>query len=108
MIDPAYLLTVIVVMALISFALRALPFVAAQWLNRHPMTQRLGDFLPLAIMTLLLVHSAVGNATSDPAAPWPELVAVALVIALQCWRRNALVSIVLGVCAYVTIRNFTG
>lgn len=106
MIDHAYLIGVIAAMALISFALRALPFVAAQWLNKHPLVHRLGDFLPLAIMTLLLVHSAVGNAATNPAAPWPELVAVALVVGLQWWQRNALLSIVLGVCAYVAMRNF--
>ena len=53
MIDNIYLIAVIAAMALISFALRALPFVAAQWLNKHPLVHRLGDFLPLAIMTLL-------------------------------------------------------
>ena len=83
MIDPYYLLGVIVAMGAVSFALRALPFVAAQWLNKHPLVHRLGEFLPLAIMTLLLVHSAVGNAADDPAAPWPELLAVALVVLLQ-------------------------
>ncbi len=108
MIDPYYLLGVIVAMGAVSFALRALPFVAAQWLNKHPLVHRLGEFLPLAIMTLLLVHSAVGNAADDPAAPWPELLAVALVVLLQWWRRNALLSIVLGVCAYVTMRNIGG
>ncbi len=108
MIDPYYLLAVIVAMGAVSFALRALPFVAAQWLNKHPLVHRLGEFLPLAIMTLLLVHSAVGNAADDPAAPWPELLAVALVVLLQWWRRNALLSIVLGVCAYVTMRNIGG
>jgi branched-subunit amino acid transport protein AzlD len=107
-IDPYYLLGVIVAMGAVSFALRALPFVAAQWLNKHPLVHRLGEFLPLAIMTLLLVHSAVGNAADDPAAPWPELLAVALVVLLQWWRRNALLSIVLGVCAYVTMRNIGG
>ena len=106
MIETRYVIGVIAAMGLVTFALRALPFVAAQWLNKHPIVQRLGQFLPLAIMTLLLVHSAVGNAATDPAAPWPELVAVALVVGLQWWQRNALLSIVLGVCAYVAMRNF--
>ena len=106
MIETRYVIGVIAAMGLVTFALRALPFVGAQWLNKHPLVQRLGQFLPLAIMTLLLVHSAVGNAASDPFAPWPELIAVALVVGLQWWRRNALLSIVLGVCAYVAMRNF--
>ena len=106
MIETRYVIGVIAAMGLVTFALRALPFVGAQWLNKHPLVQRLGQFLPLAIMTLLLVHSAVGNAATNPAAPWPELVAVALVVGLQWWQRNALLSIVLGVWAYVAMRNF--
>ena len=51
-------------------------------------------------------NPVAGNAASDPFAPWPELIAVALVVGLQWWRRNALLSIVLGVCAYVAMRNF--
>ncbi len=62
MIESGYALSVIVVMALVTFALRALPFVAAQWLNKHALVRALGEFLPLAIMTLLLVHSLTGAA----------------------------------------------
>ena len=105
MIDQPYLIGVIAVMALISFALRALPFVAAQWLNKHPLVHRLGDFLPLAIMTLLTVHSAAGSAREHAAGPWPELVAIALVVILQWRTRNALLSILLGTAAYVLMRN---
>ena len=53
MIETRYVIGVIAAMGLVTFALRALPFVAAQWLNKHPIVQRLGQFLPLAIMTLL-------------------------------------------------------
>jgi hypothetical protein len=33
----------------------------------------IGQFLPLAIMTLLLLHSALGTAAASPSGPWPEL-----------------------------------
>lgn len=105
MIENTYVIAVIAAMGLVTFALRALPFLAAQWLKKHPIVQRLGEFLPLAIMTLLLVHSATGAALAHAAGPWPELLAVALVVFLQ-WRiRNALLSIVVGTCVYVLIRN---
>ena len=106
MIDGRYLLLVIVAMGLTTFALRALPFVAAQWLQKHTVVQRLGEFLPLAIMTLLVVHSAVGSALTHDAGPWPELAAVALVVVVQWRSRNALLSIVLGTGLYVLLRNF--
>jgi branched-subunit amino acid transport protein AzlD len=106
MIASGYLIGVIAAMGLITFALRALPFVAAQWLQKHPLVHKLGQFLPLAIMTLLLVHSATGAAREHASGPWPELLAVALVVVLQWRRRNALLSIVVGTGVYVLLRNF--
>jgi branched-subunit amino acid transport protein AzlD len=79
--------------------------VAAQWLQKHPLFQRLGEFLPLAIMTLLLVHSLVGEAAGHTGGPWPEVLSAALVVTLQRYTRNALLSILLGTGLYVLIRN---
>lgn len=106
MTDAPYIVGVIAAMALVTWALRALPFVAAQWLRKNPLVERLGEFLPLAIMTLLLLHSAAGSAQRDRLGPWPELLAVGMVIALQWCSRNALLSILLGTGAYVLMRNF--
>mgnify|MGYP003609566594 CR=1 FL=1 len=105
MIDSPYVLAVIAAMALTTFALRGLPFIAAQWLQRHPIVQRLGQFLPLAIMTLLLVHSAAGAAREHAGGPWFEGIAIALIAVLQWKRRNALLSILVGTGVYVALRN---
>ena len=78
---------------------------AAQWLKKHPIVQRLGQFLPLAIMTLLLLHSGTSAAQEHAAGPWPELLAVALVALLQWRTGNALLSIVVGTGVYVLMRN---
>jgi branched-subunit amino acid transport protein AzlD len=104
-INSLYVVTVIAAMGLVTIALRALPFVAAQWLKKHPVVQGLGQFLPLAIMTLLLVHSATAAALTHTSGPWPELLAVALVVLLQWRSKNALLSIVAGTCVYVLTRN---
>ena len=106
MIETRYVIGVIAAMGLVTFALRALPFVGAQWLNKHPLVQRLGQFLPLAIMTLLLVHTVSGAAREHAGGPWPELLAVALIVLAQWRGRNALLSIVCGTVVYVIIRNF--
>ena len=37
MIESGYIVAAILAMALVTFSLRALPFVAAQWLRKHPM-----------------------------------------------------------------------
>lgn len=103
--NGAYVVSAIVAMGVVTFALRALPFVAARWLQKHSVVRQLGEFLPLAIMTLLVVHSAAGSAQQHTGGPWPELAAVALTVAVQWFRRNALLSIVLGTALYVLLRN---
>lgn len=96
---------VLVAMMAITFALRALPFLVAQWLQKHSFVKRLGDFLPLGIMTLLVLHSGVSAALEDPHGPWPELVAVAVTAVLQ-WRwKHPLLSILCGTALYVAWRN---
>jgi branched-subunit amino acid transport protein AzlD len=104
-IDTSYALGVLGAMAAVTFALRALPFLAARFLQSHPLVQRLGRFLPLAIMTLLLLHTLVGSARENPSGPWAELAAIATVVALQWWRRHALLSILAGTALYVLLRN---
>ena len=105
MIDSIYVVSVIVAMGLVTFALRATPFLGAQWLERSPLAKRLGEFLPLAIMALLTVHSMVGNALDDVRGPWPELLAITIVTVLQWRKRNALLSILVGTALYVLLRN---
>lgn len=103
--DWAYVLVVIATMGAVTFGLRAMPFLAGKWLQRHAIVLRLGRFLPLAIMVLLTVHTLVGNAQSDALGPWPELSAGLTVVGMQLWRKQALLSIVLGVLVYMVMRN---
>jgi len=107
MIDSLYVVSAIIAMGLVTFALRATPFLGAQWLERNPLAKRLGEFLPLAIMTLLTVHSMMGDALDDARGPWPELLAIAIVVVLQWRKRNALLSILVGTAIYVLLRNLS-
>jgi len=105
MIDSTYALLAMLAMAAVTFGLRALPFLAARWLQHHPLVQRLGRFLPLAIMTLLLIHTLVGSARDNPHGPWAELAAAVIAMALQWVKRQPLLSILVGTALYVVLRN---
>ncbi|MDO9145646.1 branched-chain amino acid transporter permease [Rhodoferax sp.] len=105
MIDIPYAIGAIVAMAVVTFGLRALPFLAARFLQNSPLVQRLGRFLPLAIMTLLLLHTLVGHARDNLAGPWAEAMSVAVVVALQWWKKHPLLSILAGTALYVLLRN---
>jgi branched-subunit amino acid transport protein AzlD len=61
--------------------------------------------LPLAIMTLLLLHTLVGHARQNPSGPWAEGLAVVTVLALQWWKKHPLLSILAGTALYVLLRN---
>lgn len=105
MIDSGYAVEVILVMAAVTVALRALPFLGAPWLKRYPVITRLGRFLPAAIMTLLLLDTLRGAMAHNPAGPWQELVAIAAAIVLQGRTRQPLLSILVATALYVVFRN---
>jgi len=105
MMECRYILGVVAAMGVVTFGLRALPFVAGRWLAKHPLVHKLGAFLPLTIMTLLLLNTVVGAATEHSGGPWMEISAVAVVAVLQWFIRNALLSILLGTCLYAVLRN---
>lgn len=105
MIDSVYALAAIGIMAAITFGLRALPFLAARWLQQSTRVRALGGFLPLAVMILLMLHTALEQARGRPEAPWPELAGIGLTLGLQ-WRwRQPLLSILAGTALYVAWRQ---
>lgn len=105
MIDSTYALAAIVGMAAVTVLLRALPFLAAPLLKRYPIIERLGRFLPPAIMTLLLLHTVRGSAAENPAGVWQELLAISVTVVMQLIWRHALFSILVGTGVYVVLRN---
>lgn len=103
--DNIHVLAVIALMAALTLLLRALPFMAGQWLRRHPLVHRLGLSLPLAIMVLLTIDAVAGQARNNPAGLWQELLAIGVVLLLQWRTRHALLSILAGTTLYVFLRS---
>jgi len=101
--DTAYLLSVILVMSLATFATRVIPFVALKGLKEHPLLLFLGRYLPPAIMTLLVLYSLKGIDLAQAPHGFPELSAVALTALLHRWRGNALLSIFGGTLWYMVL-----
>ena len=61
----------------------------------------LGKTLPYAAMGLLVVYCLKGVDLLGPAHGLPEILAVAAVAALHCWKRNSLLSIGIGTIFYM-------
>lgn len=94
----------IMVMALVTFALRAIPFlVFGRGKKVHPAVTYLGKVLPYAIIGMLVVYCL--KSTTFLQAPYgiPELIASALVVGLHVWKRNTLLSVGAGTVCYMLL-----
>ncbi len=92
----------IAVMSAVTVLLRALPFLVFR--KKVPAyVSYLGRVLPPAIIGMLVIYCL--KDTTVTAAPFgaPELIAGALVVALQVWKRNALLSILSGTAVYMLL-----
>lgn len=92
----------VAVMSAVTVLLRFLPFLVFR--KRVPAyISYLGRVLPPAIIGMLVVYCLKDTVVT--AAPFgaPELIAGALVVALQAWKRNALLSILSGTAAYMLL-----
>jgi branched-subunit amino acid transport protein AzlD len=97
-----YALTVIAVVAAMTFATRALPF--ALFGGKRPAPKfvaYLGRALPPAVIAMLIVYCLKDVHFASAPFGLPEIVAVAAVVILQVWKRNSLVSIFSGTAVYM-------
>lgn len=114
MLTPLRAVAAIVIMALVTFLTRALPFLLFDR-GEHPpkLVLYLGRVLPPAIIAMLIIYclkdslAAVGGNLAGLFAPavlgqWlPALLAVAAVVLLHLWKRNNLISIFGGTILYM-------
>ena len=94
----------IAVIALVTAALRFLPF----WIfgeNRKtpPLIAYLGQVLPYAIMGMLVVYCLKGITFTASPFGIPELIGCAAVAGLHIWKRNTLLSIGAGTICYMLL-----
>ena len=102
MMRPWYILLAIVMSALITFGLRALPFVLFRGGRSMPeWMQRLGQILPSAIMAVLIVYCLKGAKSNPIGIGIPGIIAVAVVVASYKRKHNTFISIIVGTAAYM-------
>lgn len=99
--SSGYILAALVVILIVTFALRALPFLLIDRLRESRAILFLGTQLPVGIMVILVVYTLRETDLGNPPYGLPELAALALTIALHVWRRSALLSIGGGTLAYI-------
>lgn len=103
--NALYSIAAIGVIAVVTWALRAFPFLLFGNKPLPKVVRYLGKALPPAIMTVLVIYCLRDTAFSRAPHGIPELAASALVVILQLVRKNMYLSIIAGtVCYMVLIR----
>ena len=94
----------VAVMALVTVALRFLPFAIFNGNKKTPaIVEKLGRVLPYAIMGMLVVYCLKGVRFVSVSGWVPALIACLVVGVLYVWKRNTLISIVSGTVCYMIL-----
>jgi branched-subunit amino acid transport protein AzlD len=102
--SPGESVLIILVIAIITFGLRAAPFILFSRTGTIPgVVSYLGNVLPPAVIGMLIVYCLRNVSIMDTPFGLPELIAVAAVAALHLWRRNNLLSILGGTALYMAL-----
>ncbi len=98
----AYSALLVAVMSVVTILLRAMPFLVFK--NRTPAyVKYLGQVLPAAIIGMLVIYCLKDTNLLSPPFGAPEVIATLLVVGLHAWKRNILLSILVGTAAYMLL-----
>ena len=103
MTDSLYPIAAIGVIALVTWALRAFPFLLFGGRPLPSMIRYLGRALPPAIMTILVIYCLRGTSFGRSPYGIPEIAACLLVRSLQIIRKNMYLSIIAGTICYMVL-----
>ena len=104
MLSTGAAIAAIAVMAIVTFLTRVLPFLLFDRGASPPkLVLYLGRVLPPAIIAMLIVYCLRGVSFSTPGGWVPQLLCVAVVVALHLWKHNNLLSIFGGTVLYMVL-----
>ena len=95
-----YLLMVILIMSVGTFATRLPPFVLFSGREQHPLLQFIAKYTPPMVMTILVIYM-LKEVDYLGLGGLHAFAALASTIAFHLWKRNALLSICIGTAVYM-------
>ena len=102
-----YAVLTIAVCALVTAALRFLPFLIFGENRKTPgIIAYLGQILPFSIMGMLVVYCLKDVSLISPPFGIPEAIGCIAVAGLHVWKRNTLLSIGAGTVVYMLLVQF--
>jgi len=104
MINYWHSILIIVVVAIVTMAIRFLPFILFPENKEVPgYLLYLSKVLPAAVMGMLVVYCFRNTEIIEAPHGIPEMIASAIVIASYIWKKNFLISIGVGTVAYMIL-----
>jgi len=98
------MLLVFILSALITFSLRALPFVLfGRKREVSPLIKRLGDLLPYAVISGLVIYCLKDVTTMGLTDNLKLISSVAVVAIVHIFKRNSILSIAVGTALYMLL-----
>ena len=102
--DKFYAIAMIAVIALVTAALRFLPFFIFRGNRTTPKyIEYLGKVLPYAIMGMLVVYCLKGVTVTQLSSLAPAALGVGITAGLHLWKHNTLLSIIGGTVCYMIL-----
>ena len=102
-----YAFIMILIIALVTAALRFIPFLIFNGNKPIPrFVEYLGRVLPYSIMAMLVVYCLKGISFRKAPFGLPEIISVVIVVVLHIWKRNTLLSIIGGTVCYMLVIQF--
>ena len=102
--NEKYLWIAVAIIALVTAGLRFLPFVIFNRKRTTPkIVEKLGRLLPYAIMGMLVVYCLKDTSFTQISGFLPALIACSVVGGLYVWKRNTLLSIIVGTVCYMVL-----
>lgn len=94
----------IVILAVITFMTRALPFIVFPAGKPTPkFIQYLGKALPLAVFGMLVVYCLKDVQWLEGSHGIPEILGIAAVVLMHLWRRQLFLSMAVGTAIYMIL-----
>lgn len=102
--ETMYRLAALLVIAAVTFATRAVPFLLFSGKRKLPrQVEYLGRVLPSAMIAILVVYCFKGVTPFAGTHGIPELVCGLVVVLLHLWKRNTFLSIAVGTICYMVL-----
>ena len=101
--DNLHSILLIAVIALVTIALRFIPFLIFGNRETPKYISYLGRVLPFAIMGMLVVYCLRNMDLIAMPFGIPEIISCALVVGLHLWKKNTLLSILGGTVCYMVL-----